>query len=69
VRNETPQEILCTNCDTVLGTVTMQAVDVVNRPGVFINVCVPNPMPKRCITCDGVITRKPEGYVSHRKRP
>lgn len=66
MRAETPQEIICTDCETVIGTVTMQPV--AEKPGLFVNVCVPNPMPKTCLTCAGVVIRKPEGYVYNSKR-
>jgi hypothetical protein len=56
--NETPKIIQCPECKVDIGTVTL--VPVVGKPGFFVNVCDPNPLPQYCGVCNNVLIRKPE---------
>ena len=56
MRVEQPAQIYCPKCKDIVGTVILK--EVPDKPGFFINVCSPSPLPVYCGTCGGVLIRK-----------
>ena len=48
--------IRCLNCEKDVGTVT--TMPETGRPGFYQHVCVPDPIPSRCITFNTIVERK-----------
>ena len=59
MRTEQTIQIHCAECEVVVGGIVAEPIP--EKPGFFRNVCHPNPMPIRCGSCDGILTRKLEG--------
>jgi len=50
-----PDQVICEKCVTIVGTV--YEIEDPARPGFYRNECKPSPLPPKCLSCHGPLTR------------
>lgn len=48
-------KVMCRTCHVHYGVI--QEIESKDRPGFFVNRCIPDVLPKKCPVCNSVITR------------